>query len=162
MWVQICITNISQYPSACPGIPLLVSIIGLPHAHMSRVYDHPITAQRQIHDMTHCEVVTGSHSQSRTKLKVVKWCQNKGALPVPNSMNFRKTSERGGGSFPIRKIWLRFFRKFWGGKNNEFSEKGGGSRQSEWISLQIFGLPKKAQHIFPFGSFPKIHWICSR
>ena len=23
-------------------------------------------------DMTHCEVVTGSHSQSRTKLKVVK------------------------------------------------------------------------------------------
>ena len=38
------------------------------------------------------------------------------------SENFRM----GGGSFPIRKISLRFFRKFWGGKNNEFSEKGGG------------------------------------
>ena len=35
---------------------------------------------------------------------------SKGALPVPNSMNFQKTSERGG-SFPIRKISLRFFGK---------------------------------------------------
>ena len=63
-------------------------------------------------------------------------------------MNFRKTSEWGGGSFPIRKISLRFFRKFWGGKNNEFSEKGGGSRQSEWISLQIFGPPEKSATLF--------------
>ena len=46
-------------------------------------------------------------------------------------MNFRKNFKKGGWSFPIRKISLRFFRKFWGCKNNEFSEKGGGSRQSE-------------------------------
>ena len=51
---------------------------------------------------------------------------------TPTKINeFSENFRMGGGSFPIRKISLRFFRKFWGGKNNEFSEKGGGSRQSE-------------------------------
>ena len=40
---------------------------------------------------------------------------SKGRIPVPNLMNFRKNFE-GGGSFPIRKISLRFFdkEKGWG------------------------------------------------
>ena len=73
----------------------------------------------------------------------------------------------GGGSFPIRKISLRFFRKFWGGKNNEFSEKGGGHANPNEFRCKFLGVPKKAQHCFPkiwwgggqrpFGSFPKIH-----
>ena len=55
----------------------------------------------------------------------------------------------GGGSFPIRKISLRFFRKFWGAKNNEFSEKGGGHANPNEFRCKFLGLPKKAQHCFP-------------
>ena len=52
VWEQICITNISQHPSACSGILAWpVSLIGLPHAYMRLYDDHPITAQRQIHDL---------------------------------------------------------------------------------------------------------------
>ena len=45
----------------------------------------------------------------------------KGRFPGPLWMNFRKTSEEGGGegvSFPIQKILLRLFLR---GKNDEFS-----------------------------------------
>ena len=96
-----------------------------------------------------------------------------GSITWTKINEFSENFRMGGGSFPIRKISLRFFRKFWGGKNNEFSEKGGGSRQSEWISLQIFGPPEKSATLFsenrvgggaqrPFGSFPKIHQIWYR
>ena len=53
----------------------------------------------------------------------------------------------GGGSFPIRKISLRFFRKFWGGKNNEFSEKGGGVRPIWMNFVANFWASRKKRNI---------------
>ena len=54
-----------------------------------------------------------------------------------------------------------------GGRNDEFSEKGGGGHAiPNELRCKFSGLPKKAQHSFPkigwggqrpFGSFPKIH-----
>ena len=60
------------------------------------------------------------------------------------SENFRM----GGGSFPIRKISLRFFQKLWSGKNNEFSEKGEGFTPIRMNLLQIFGPPEKNATLF--------------
>ena len=91
-------------------------------------------------------------------------------------MNFRKTSEVwGGGSFPIKKISLRFLVFFFLGGGGE---KGGGHANPNEFRCKFLGLPKKAQHSFPkigwvggvgggggqrpFGSFPKIHRIWSR
>ena len=54
---------------------------------------------------------------------------SKGSLDLPKAMNFRKISERGGGSFSIQKISLRFFllknAKF-GHDFPEKRQKGGG------------------------------------
>ena len=61
--------------------------------------------------------------------------------------------KKGGVAAP-QKISLRFFRKFWGGKNNEFSEKGGGGHANpNEFRCKFLGVPKKAQHCFP-----KIWW----
>ena len=62
--------------------------------------------------------------------------QTKGRLPVPNLMNFRKTSKGGGGHFRSEKFCCAFSIK-----------KKGGVAAPRKISLQ------KAQH-----SFPKIGW----
>ena len=61
-------------------------------------------------------------------------------------MDFRKTSEMGGGSFPIQKISLRFFRV---GKNDEFSEKGGVHSNPKNFVADFSAFRKKAQHSFP-------------
>ena len=53
----------------------------------------------------------------------------------------------GGGPFPIRKISLRFFRKFWGGKNNEFSEKGGGVTPIQMNFVANFWASRKKRNI---------------
>ena len=52
---------------------------------------------------------------------------DKGRATLPNWMIFRKTS-KGGGVISDPKNFVAFFR---GGKNDEFSGKGGGSLQSE-------------------------------
>ena len=94
----------------------------------------------------------------------------KGRFPGPFWMNFRKTSEggKGGGSFPIQKISLRFFGNFGGVKTMNFRKKGGGHANPNEFRCKFLGLPKQAQHSFPkigwggqrpFGSFPKIHRI---
>ena len=54
-------------------------------------------------------------------------------------MNFRKISRRGGGG--VISDPKNFVAVFGGGKNDEFSGKGGGGQRQ-------------------FGSFPKIHRIC--
>ena len=58
-----------------------------------------------------------------------------------------------GGTFPIQKISLRFFRKFWGGKTMNLRKKGGCHANRNEFRCKFSGLPKKAQH-----SFPKIGW----
>ena len=67
----------------------------------------------------------------------------KGRLRGTFWMNFWKTSE-GGGHFPSKKFCCGFFGNFGGVKTMNFRKKEGGSRQSEWISLQIFGPPEKS------------------
>ena len=55
----------------------------------------------------------------------------KGRLPVPDLMNFRKSSEGGGGHFRSEKFRCGFFENFGAVKTMNFRKKGGGSRQSE-------------------------------
>ena len=57
------------------------------------------------------------------------------------SENFRMG---GGGHFRSEKFRCGFSGNFGAVKTMNFRKKGGGSRQSEWISLQIFGPPKKS------------------
>ena len=61
-------------------------------------------------------------------------------------MNFRKTSEWGGGHFRSKKFRCGFFGNFLG-------EKGGGHANPNEFRCKFSGLPKKAQHFFP-----KIGW----
>ena len=66
----------------------------------------------------------------------------KGALPVPNSMNFQKTSD-GGEVISDPKNFVAFFSEiFWG-------ERGGGHANPNEFRCKFLGLPKKAQHSFP-------------
>ena len=75
---------------------------------------------------------------------------HKGALPVPNSLNFRKTSEVGGGVISDLKNYVANFSI----KNGNFlGEKGGGHANPNEFRCKFSGLPKKAQHFFP-----KIGW----
>ena len=61
-------------------------------------------------------------------------------------MNFRKTSEWGGGHFRSKNFCCGFFGNFFGGK-------GGGHANPNEFRCKFSGLRKKAQH-----SFPKIGW----
>ena len=49
----------------------------------------------------------------------------KGRFYGPFWMNFQKTSEGGGGSFPIQNILLQIFLVILRGKTDDFLEKGG-------------------------------------
>ena len=74
----------------------------------------------------------------------------KGLLPVPNSMNFRKTSEWGGGHFRSEKFRCGFFENFGAVKTMSFRKKGGGGHANpNEFRCKFLGLPKKAQHCFP-------------
>ena len=80
---------------------------------------------------------------------------SKGRLPVPNLMNFRKTSKR-----PLTPT-----------PTTLFSENYVALYATKFFGVQRphpFSLPKKRNEIFrigndppPFGSFPKIHRIWS-
>ena len=68
-------------------------------------------------------------------------------------MNFRKTSEWGGGHFRSEKFRCGFFENFGAVKTMNFRKKGGGHANPNEFRCKFLGLPKKAQH-----SFPKIGW----
>ena len=77
----------------------------------------------------------------------------KGWLPGPKSMNFRKTSEWGGGHFRSEKFRCGFSGNFGAVKTMNFRKKGGGHANPNEFRCKFLGLPKKAQHCFP-----KIGW----
>ena len=73
----------------------------------------------------------------------------KGQLPRPNSMNFRKTSEWGGGHFRSEKFRCGFSGNFGAVKTMNFRKKGGGHANPNEFRCKFSGLRKKAQHSFP-------------
>ena len=76
---------------------------------------------------------------------------HKGRPTFPKRMNFRKSSEGGGGSFSIHKFILQIFAIIDDTPVMNFGEK----------KLQ-YDFPKMRGGQRPFGTFPKIHpfWSC--
>ena len=64
-------------------------------------------------------------------------------------MNFRKTSEWGGGHFRSEKFRCGFSGNFGAVKTMNFRKKGGGHANPNEFRCKFLGLPKKAQHCFP-------------